>query len=80
MGCAAIWDLSAMIIYHFAMHVDGAGFEDLGFMSLAGDGDALAFGKQVILDLMHGDRKYAGWIMDITEGERPVGRLPTPIE
>jgi hypothetical protein len=45
-------------------------------MSLADDGDALAFGKQVIRDLMHRDRKYAGWIMDITEGDRPVGSAP----
>jgi hypothetical protein len=45
-------------------------------MGLVDDGEVLAFGKQVIRDLKHRDRNYAGWIMDLTEGERPVGNIP----
>jgi hypothetical protein len=41
-----------------------------------GDDEALAFGKQVIRDLMLGDQRFAGWMMDITSGERPVGSIP----
>ena len=69
--------LSAVLTYHFALRNNGAGrAERLGFMGLADDGEARAFGKQVIRDLVHGDRKYTGWIMDITESERPVGSIP----
>ena len=42
-------------------------------MALSNDAAALAFGKQIIRDLMHSDsEQYTGWIMDITEGERSV--------
>jgi hypothetical protein len=65
-----------MLTYHFTLRNDGDRVDDLGFMGLADDGEALAFGKQVIQDLVHGDRNYAGWIIEITEGERPVGNIP----
>jgi hypothetical protein len=68
--------LSTMHAYHFTLRNDGAQVDDLGFMGLADDDEALVFGKQVIRDLKGGDRNYAGWIMDITEGERPVGNIP----
>jgi hypothetical protein len=68
--------LSTMLAYHFTLRNDGAQVDDLGFMGLADDDEALVFGKQVIRDLKGGDRNYAGWIMDITEGERPVGNIP----
>jgi hypothetical protein len=66
-----------VLTYHFALRNNGARrAEGLGFMGLADDGEALAFGKLVIRDLVHEDRKYAGCIMDITESERPVGSIP----
>ncbi len=39
-------------------------------MGLTGDDEALAFGKQVIRDLMLGDQRFAGWMMDITGSQR----------
>ena len=65
-----------MLTYHFTLRNDGAQVDDLGFMGLADDGEALVFAKQVIRDLMRGDRNYSGWIMEITEGERLVGNIP----
>ena len=66
-----------MLSYGFALRNNGGRrAEGLGSLGLAGDGEALAFGKRVIRDLMHGDQKYAGSILDITEGERLVGSIP----
>jgi hypothetical protein len=46
-------------------------------MPLANDGEALAFAKQAIRDLMHdGAEQYAGWIVDVAEAERAVGSIP----
>ena len=45
-------------------------------MALSNDAAALAFGKQVIRDLMHSDaEQYTGWIMDIIERERSAGSI-----
>lgn len=66
-----------MLTYRFALRNNGGRrVEGLGFMGLVDDGEALAFGKQVIGDLVRVDRNYAGWIMDITEGKRPVSSIP----
>ena len=35
-----------MITYHFAVHSKRAGIEDLGFMTLANDSEAITFGEQ----------------------------------
>jgi hypothetical protein len=66
-----------MLTYYFAVHSKGAGVEDLGFMAMADEGEALAFGKAVIRDIMRGNaRQYADWAMDITVGKRVVGSIP----
>ena len=50
--------------------------DDLGYMELADDAAALAFGEKVIRDSMEGDaEQYTGWTIDITEGERTVGSI-----
>jgi hypothetical protein len=68
--------LRAMLPYRFELRNNsGRRVEDLGFMELVDDGEALAFGKQVIFDLVREDRNYAGWIMDIIEGKRPVATV-----
>jgi hypothetical protein len=62
-----------MLNYRFAVHDSNGGSEDLGGMTLVDDGEAIAFGKGMIRDLTREDaEQYAGWIMDITEGERTV--------
>ena len=66
-----------MLTYRFVLRNDGGRrVEGLGSMGLTGDDEALAFGKRVIRDLMLGDQRFAGWMMDITAGERPVGSIP----
>jgi hypothetical protein len=47
--------------------------ENAGWMALHDDYEATIFGKAVIQDLLHGNAmRYAGWIMDVTDGERAV--------
>jgi hypothetical protein len=66
--------MNRMSAYRFVIHKNGARTEELGFMSLADDVEALAFGKQVIRDMEHKDA-YGGWTMDILEGKRTVGAI-----
>jgi hypothetical protein len=66
-----------MLTYRFVLRNDGGRrVEGLGSMGLTDDDEALTFGKRVIRDLMLGDQRFAGWMMDITAGERPVGSIP----
>jgi hypothetical protein len=69
-----------MIHYRFTIHNGSTKTESLGGASLNDDAEALAFGKRVIRDLMGKSTKppnpYAGWTMDITEGERTVESIP----
>ena len=52
---------------------DGSDRENTGCMALLDDDEASFFGKRVIREMIHGDAKhYAGWIMDVAEGERAV--------
>jgi hypothetical protein len=56
---------------------DATEIERLGGMALADDGKALAFGKQVIRDLVRdGAEQYAGWTMNVAEDERAVASIP----
>jgi hypothetical protein len=62
--------------YDFFLHSDSE-IDDLGYMELADDATALAFGAKVIRDSMEGDAdQYAGWTIDIAEGQRTVGSIP----
>jgi hypothetical protein len=51
--------------------------EDLGAMDFADDIEAVAFGKQIIRDLMdRAAKQHANWTMEIREGERAVRSVP----
>ena len=67
-----------MLIYRFTINnADGSDREEAGRMALRDDNAARAFGKAMIRDMMSGEAaRYAGWIMDITQGERAVRSLP----
>jgi hypothetical protein len=67
-----------MPAYSFVVrNSDATEIEGLGGMALVDDGEALAFGKQVIRDLMReGAEQYAGWTMDVAEDERAVASIP----
>jgi hypothetical protein len=63
-----------MTNYRFSIqNEDGSDRENTGCMALLDDDEASFFGKRVIREMIHGDAKhYAGWIMDVAEGERAV--------
>jgi hypothetical protein len=56
---------------------DGSGREETGQIELSDDDEAIAFGEQVIREMMQGSsRQYEGCAMDVYEGERIVCRIP----
>ena len=64
--------------YSFAIHNSTGGqVIDPEAAMLADDHEALDLALEVIQDLMCGDDpiQYAGWVTEITEGERIVGRV-----
>jgi hypothetical protein len=64
-----------MISYQFNLH-NYTRVEELGCMMLVDDDAALAFGKQVIRDLLdNDDEHYIGWTLEITEDERRVASI-----
>ena len=67
-----------MVVFTFSIHdADRSNCETAGRMALTNDNAARAFGKAVIRDIMLGDnQRYAGWIMDVTKGERLVCSIP----
>jgi hypothetical protein len=66
-----------MPAYSFVVrNSDATEIEGLGDMALADDGKALAFGKQVIRDLMReGAEQYGGWTMNVAQDERAVASI-----
>jgi hypothetical protein len=66
-----------MLPYQFSIRDRGTELEELGFDAFDSDAGAIAFGKQVIEDLLHDEStQYFGWIMDITQGARAVVSIP----
>ena len=64
-----------MIAYQFNLH-DDTRHEELGSMALVDDDAALAFGRQVIRDLLRKDDEHLhGWTMEITDDERSVASI-----
>jgi hypothetical protein len=56
---------------------DGRDCEVTGQIELSDDGEALAFGEQVIREMMQGGSlQYGGCAMELYEGGRIVGRIP----
>jgi hypothetical protein len=66
----------SMIGYLFNVHNDTQ-VEELGSMALDDDAAAIAFGKQVIRDLLDKDEEHcSGWTLEIAEGDRHVASIP----
>lgn len=51
--------------------------EYLGAMAFADDGAALAFGEVLVHDLMHYAKMSAPLVVEVIEGERAVGSIPS---
>ena len=69
-----------MLVYSFSIrNGDGSDREVLGFIDLLNDDAALAFGNDVVRDMLRDTvDQYAGWMMDIAEGERHVCSVAFP--
>jgi hypothetical protein len=67
-------------VYSFSIRDgDGSNREVLGFIDLLNDYAALAFGNDVIRDMLRDNAdQYVGWMMDIAEGERDVCSVAFP--
>ena len=64
-----------MIGYQFSLHTDTE-VEELGSMALVDDAEALAFGKQVIRDLLDKDDDHcSGWTLEIIDGDRRIASI-----
>ena len=61
--------------YHFGMRINGS-VERLGSLALRSDEDAIAFGKQVVQDLVRQySEEYSGAALHISESGRSVGHV-----
>jgi hypothetical protein len=69
-----------VLVYSFSIrNGDGSDREVLGFIDLLSDDAALAFGNDVVRDMLRDNvDQYAGWMMDIAEGERHVCSVAFP--
>jgi hypothetical protein len=68
-------------VYNFSIcSDDGDNWEVLGCTDLADDYAALAFGSDVIRDMLRGNSdQHAGWRMDITESGRAACSIAFPV-
>jgi hypothetical protein len=68
------------MIYSFSIrNADGSHWEDTGCMTLLNDYAALAFGNDVIRDMLSGNSdQHIGCTMDVMQGERPVCSVAFP--
>jgi hypothetical protein len=65
-----------MMHYRFVLQADGTLVEELGFMALRDDGEAVAFGEQIARDLANGLDQQSGAAIAITKRARTVHRIP----
>jgi hypothetical protein len=70
----------AVPAYSFSLrNGDGSDGEFLGLTDLPNDYAALAFGSDVIRDMLRDNvDQHAGWLMDIMDGEREVCSIVFP--
>jgi hypothetical protein len=65
-----------MPIYRFATHFGAAETEELGFMKLRDDAEAVDFAKRIIHDMPEEDRTQGdGYSVGITDGKRAVSYI-----
>ena len=65
-----------MNIYRFFMHNPGGQVEELGFMPLLDDSEAVAFGETMVRDLVRENSSpYADSVVEVSEGGRTVSNI-----
>ncbi len=70
-----------MAAYHFALRNPVGDYEDLGYLAMPNDDAALAFGHDVVRDILREHAPaYAGSVMEITQGERTIRSVPLYFE
>jgi hypothetical protein len=71
-----------MSIYRFVLRNPGRQAEELGFIPLPDDREAVAFGEAVVRELVEdGPTPHTGTVMVVTEGahERTVEEIPLAV-
>ena len=70
-----------MLVYSFSIsEADGSNGEALGSIDLPDDGAARVFGDAVVRDMLRDNAaQYAGWTMDVAQGERTVCSIAFPL-
>ncbi len=70
-----------MPIYCYALQNDAGPNEHLGFIDIRSDQEAIDFGREVVVDLLHEpDPGHAGASLEITEGTRAVDSVPLALD
>ena len=64
-----------MSIYRFVLRSGTGRVEELGCLPLPDDGEAVAFGKLVVQDMIQGAPPHQVLFMEVIDGERTVGRI-----
>ena len=74
---AIISGFHIMPSYHYALRNDVNDHEELGYLAMLNDEEALSFGHDVVRDILREHAaSYAGSVMEITERNRAVGSIP----
>jgi hypothetical protein len=70
-----VWGIS-MSIYRFVLRNAGGEVEELGFIPLSDDKEAVAFGETMVRELVQEKpTPYAHSVMEVSNGERTVGNI-----
>jgi hypothetical protein len=64
-----------MSIYRFVLRSRAGRVEELGYLPLPDDGEAVAFGKLVVQDMIQGAPPQQAPVVEVIDGERTVGRI-----
>jgi hypothetical protein len=65
-----------MSVYRFVLRNAGGEVEELGFMPLPDDEEAVAFGETMVRELVAGNSTpYADSVMEVSDGKRSVGNI-----
>lgn len=70
-----------MTIYRYALHTAAGPNEDLGTIDIRTDQEAIAFGQEVVDDIMlEYELTQDGMTLEVRDGLRHVGSVPLTLE
>jgi hypothetical protein len=70
-----------MSYYSFFTYDDASQVDEIGCMSLESDDIALAFGGEIVRDLIRdAPSEHLGWTLEIVDGNRAVATIPFKLD